>query len=70
MDNRVELRLSGELTKDHLAALYKPCDVQVNQLDIAIAQLETEIDFRRIQLNSSDYVLTKAKALYSEWSDM
>jgi len=70
MDDWVELRLNGELTKDHLAALYRPCEEQVTQLDISIPELQAEIDFKRIQLNSSDYVLTEAKALYKEWADM
>lgn len=70
MDELVHLRLNGELTREHLAALYKPSEEQVNQLNISIQELEAEIDFRRIQLNSSDYVLNEAKALYKEWGDM
>jgi site-specific DNA recombinase len=42
----------------------------VNQLDKSILELQAEIDFKRIQLNSSDYVLTEAKALYKEWANM
>ncbi|XHR94237.1 recombinase family protein [Mucilaginibacter sp. UC70_90] len=70
MDDLVNLRLNGELTKDHLADLYKPFESQVNQLDKSIPELQAEIDFKRIQLNSSDYVLTEAKVLYKEWADM
>lgn len=70
MDDLVDLRLNGELSKEHLAALYKPFEEQVNQLNASIPELQAEIDYRRIQLNSSDYVLNEAKALYKEWTDM
>ncbi|MEE1946389.1 recombinase family protein [Pedobacter sp. KR3-3] len=70
MDDLVNLRLSGELDKEHLSELYKPIEIQVKQLDESIPELQAEIDYKRIQLNSSDYVLTKAKALYTEWADM
>lgn len=70
MDELVNLRLSGEFNKEHIASLYKPLEAQFVQLDESIPQLEAEIDFRRIQLNSSDYVLNEAKSLYTEWNDM
>ncbi len=70
MDEMVELRLKGELTKEHLAEFYVPHDEQVKQLDKSIPELEAEIDFKRIQLNSSDYILNEAKALYAQWGEM
>lgn len=70
MDALVDLRLNGELSKEHLAALYKPFEEQVTQLNTSIPELQAEIDFKRIQLNSSDYVLSEAKALYRDWTDM
>jgi len=70
MDDLVNLRLSDDLNKEHFAALYKPLDIQVTQLDESIPALEAEIDFRKIQIQSSDYVLNEARALYKEWNDM
>ena len=70
MDDLVNLRLNGELNKEHLAKLYKPLEEQVNQLDESIPKLQADIDYKRIQMNSSDYVLSEAKALYTEWTDM
>lgn len=70
MDDLVNLRLNEDLNKDHFANLYKPYEMQVAQLDESIPLLEAEIDFRRIQMKSSDYVLNEAKALYLEWTDM
>jgi site-specific DNA recombinase len=70
MDDLVNLRLNEDLNKDHFANLYKPHEMQVAQLDESIPLLEAEIDFRRIQMKSSDYILNEAKALYLEWADM
>lgn len=70
MDELVELRLSGELNKEHMAKLYKPLEEQVSELERSIPELEGAIDYRRIQMNSSDFVLREAKALYNEWASM
>jgi site-specific DNA recombinase len=70
MDELVPLRLNGELSQEHFASLYKPLEQQVEQLNDSIPPLQAEIDFRRIQLASSDVVLTEAKALYAEWANM
>src|SRR5690606_19614728 len=70
MDALVPLRLEGELDKEHFAELYKPLEEQVLQLDASIPELEADIDFKRIQLASSDVVLTEAKALFNQWQVM
>ncbi|MBY0377305.1 MAG: recombinase family protein [Gammaproteobacteria bacterium] len=70
MDELVPLRLNGELDKAHFAELYKPLETQVHQLDSSIPELDAEVDFRKIQLVSSEEVLIEAKALYKEWADM
>ncbi len=70
MDELVDLRLSVGLNKDHFTERYKPLDEQVSQLDVSIPELEGEIDFMRIQMNSSDYVVNGVKSLYTEWNDL
>ena len=70
MDDLVNLRLSDNLNKEHFAKLYKPLDLQVSQFHDSIPRLEAEIDFMRIQMKSSDYVLNEAKTLYMDWTDM
>ena len=70
MDDLVPLRLDGELTKEHFAELYQPLELQASQLDHSMPELHAEIDFRKIQLASSDIVLTKAKTLYEEWETL
>jgi len=70
MTDLVPLRLNGELSQEHFATMYKPLELQVEQLDESLPALLAEIDFRTIQLASSDVVLTEAKALYEQWANM
>lgn len=70
MDDLIPLRLSNELSKEHFAELYKPLEEQVKQFDTSIPELLAEIDFRKIQIASSDVVLMEARELYEEWQDM
>jgi site-specific DNA recombinase len=70
MDELVPLRLNGELSREHFAELYKPLEQQSSQLDQSIPELQAEVDFRRIQIASSDVILTEAKTLYEKWATM
>ncbi|MBB6240170.1 site-specific DNA recombinase [Pedobacter sp. AK013] len=70
MDDLIPLRINGDLDSDHFAAVYQPLVSQVKQLDKSIPELQGEIDFEKIQLTSTDYVLKEAKELYNEWSKM
>jgi site-specific DNA recombinase len=70
MDELVPLRLNDELSKEHFAELYKPLELQAMQLDTSIPELQADVDFRKIQIASSDVVLTEAKSLYEEWCTM
>lgn len=66
----VNLRIDGSLTKERYTEHYAPIEERVQQLDMMIPDLEAEVDFRSIQLLSSDVVLTDAKNLYDEWQTM
>lgn len=68
MDELVPLR--SELDKEHFGELYQPLVDQVKQLDKSTPELQAEIDLKRIQISSSDYVLKEAKMLYNQWSEM
>lgn len=70
MDELVNLRLKEGLNSSHFTSLYKPLEEQVAQLDLSIPNLEGEIDYIRIQLNSSDYVLKGVRELYTDWSHL
>ncbi|MBB1644512.1 hypothetical protein A9970_11155 [Sphingobacterium sp. UME9] len=68
MDELVPLR--SELDKEHFAELYQPLVTQVQQLDQSNPKLQADIDLKRVQLTSSDYVLQGAKKLYNDWPRM
>ncbi|TCV08202.1 hypothetical protein EDC17_10473 [Sphingobacterium alimentarium] len=68
MDELVPLR--SELDKELFGELYQPLVDQVKQLDKSTPELQAEIDLKRIQIASSDYVLKEAKMLYNQWSEM
>jgi len=70
MDELVELRLSNELDREHFAKLYKPLEQQFSELNSSIPELEAKIDYRKIQLKSTDYVLNEAKSLVDKWDNM
>jgi site-specific DNA recombinase len=70
MEQLVNMRLDGELDKEAFAELYKPIETQVVQMNAQLPELESEIDFKRIQRLSADTALTEAKSLYDQWGDM
>jgi len=70
MNDLLNMRLEGELSKESFAKEYKPLEDRVAQLDVQLPQLEAEIDVRSIQLLSGDTVITEAKTLVDEWQSM
>lgn len=70
MDDLVNLKLNDEIDQEHYLRRYKPLRQEVAQLDEYIPKLEGEIDYVKIQLSSSDFIQSQAKALYNEWSEM
>jgi site-specific DNA recombinase len=70
MEQLVNMRLDGELDKEAFAELYKPIETQVAQMNERLPEMESEIDFQRIQRLSVDTALTDAKSLYDQWGDM
>jgi site-specific DNA recombinase len=47
--------------------LYNPLQERSDQLEEQIPSLEAEIDFLKINLLSSDQILSESKDLYSRW---
>ncbi len=70
MNDLLNLRLDGEMSKESFAKEYKPLEERVAQLDAQLPQLEAEIDVRSIQLLSGDMVVNQAKTLFDEWANM
>jgi site-specific DNA recombinase len=70
ISDMVAMRLDGEMSKEQFAEQYKPLETRVAQLDLQLPELEADIDVRTIQLNSTDVVMSEAKALYEQWGGM
>ena len=67
LNDLVELRLDGGLSKERYMEAYSPIEVRLQQLDTMLPELEAEIDVRTIQLLSGEVVVNEAKTLHDEW---
>jgi len=70
INDLLELRLDGSLTKERYMETYVPLEAQLQQLDAELPRLEAEIDVRTISLMSSDSVLTEVRTLHDEWHNL
>ncbi|MDQ3802270.1 MAG: recombinase family protein [Acidobacteriota bacterium] len=70
MDKVLRLYLDGNISGEGFGLEYKPMESQVKQLDDHIPQLQSEIDFLRIQHLTSDQMLTQARDIYSRWPEL
>ncbi len=70
MNELVDLKLSGDIDINHYKERYEPLMEQVNQLDRSVPDLQGEIDFMRIQLTSTDFVINGVRSLYTDWNDL
>ncbi|HEY8931426.1 MAG TPA: recombinase family protein [Mucilaginibacter sp.] len=70
INDLLELRIEGSLSKERYMELYQPLETQLQQLDAELPKLEAEIDVRTISLMSSDTVLTEVRTLHDEWSSL
>jgi site-specific DNA recombinase len=66
----LEMRFSGEFSKEQFAEHSQPLNERLTQLDESIPDLQAEVDFLSIQMVSSDVVLDEAKELSNEWQNM
>jgi len=64
------LRVSGELSKEDFAKVYKPTEERLRQIEKQIPIIQAERDFLRIQSLSNDTIINEAKDLYSRWPEL
>lgn len=67
LEIHLELRTSGELSKEDFATFYNPVQSQLRQIEAQIPELEAEIDFLKIHSLSTETVIEEAKDLYNNW---
>ena len=70
MDELVNMRIEGDLTKEAFRTHHKPLEEQLTQIQTQLPELEAEVDFLKIQHLSSDTILEDAKSLYAKWPNL
>lgn len=70
MDKLVSLHMSGEIPREGFGKHYNPLSEQVKQIEKAIPETQSEIDFLKIELLNSDQLLYDAKSLYDRWPSL
>jgi site-specific DNA recombinase len=70
IDELIDLRLAGELSKEAFAERKNPLEQRQSQIRDQIPELEAEIDFLKIQQISSDKINQEAKNLHARWPNM
>lgn len=66
----MDMFMEGKLTKEAFPSMMNPLQERLLQLQSQIPDLESEISYREIQMLSSDTVLSEAKQLYEQWTEM
>lgn len=70
MEKLVRLYLDDKISADGFARENRPLEERLKQIDTELPALQGELDFMRIQLLSSDQILSEAKDLHSRWSEL
>jgi site-specific DNA recombinase len=70
LEFNIDLRRTGELTKEDFAAFYEPVQIQLRQIEKQIPELQAEIDFYKIQSLSSGTIIEEAKDLHNSWKEL
>ncbi len=67
MEKLVSLHVAGEIPKEGFGKHYNPLFDQVKQLEAHILELQSEIDFLKIEHMNGGHLLHEAKNLYERW---
>jgi site-specific DNA recombinase len=70
MNEIINLKLDGLLSRDRYMEQYTPLEERLQQLDLQLPKLEAEIDVRTMDMLSSNVVVNDAKSLLTEWQHM
>ena len=70
MDHIFKLYMERKITTDEFGERHGPCEQRKAQLKDEVPALEAEIDFLRVNLLSSDEILSQARDLYGRWSEL
>lgn len=70
LEKQLELRMSGELSKEDFKVFYDPINSRLREIENQIPELQAEIDFLRIKALSSETILEDAYDLYNSWEKL
>ncbi len=70
MDKLLQLYMADEISKEGFGRENRPLEERYQQLQNRIPALLAEIDFVRIQFQSSDEVISEARDLYTHWPNL
>jgi site-specific DNA recombinase len=70
MDRIMQLYLDSQITGEGFKKEYGPLEVRLKQIGNQLPELQGEIDFLKIKLQSSDQILSEAKDLYGRWNEL
>jgi ABC transporter fused permease/ATP-binding protein len=70
LNKYVDMRVNDEMSRERFKELYDPIEERIMQIEKQLPELETEIDFLKIQYLSSDTVLQEARDLYDRWPQL
>ena len=70
MDKVMQLYLASQITGEGFKKEYGPLEVRIKQIGDQLPELQGEIDFLKIKLQSSDQILSEAKDLYGRWTEL
>jgi site-specific DNA recombinase len=70
MDKIMKLYLDDQITSQGFGSQYKPLEAQLKQIENQLPELQGEMDFLKIKLQSSSEIISEAKDLYSRWPQL
>lgn len=70
MDQLVKLHLAGEIPKDGFKNYYDPLNEQLKQIETSLPEIQSEIDFLKVEYLNGDDIFHEAKNLYGRWQKL
>ncbi len=70
MKKTYELYLADKLTADGFGILYRPLEERLKEISNEMPDLQSEVDFLKIQHLSSDDIISEFQSLYERWKTL
>jgi len=70
MDKVMKLYLEDQLTPKGFGERHKPMEERLQQIHAQLPELQAEIDFLKVKLQSTDQIFNEARDLYSRWPEL